>query len=473
MQFDVKPNRRFHHQGGAESGGFRSLPRLVWRSRLPAIRQASLAETESAEESGTEESRALKRILWFFAIMVILTLVARGTSSAILPTVTTQQARAGTIRQSIRTAGSITAAGVLSVPLPEGVVLDSVLVKEGQSVQEGQTLATCNLDKLSAKLERAKASLQQSQAAYDQLLSAAILDDTSVARTQQALLRAYDADQKAYEELEKLRASENPEEIKAAEQTAEDAHWAAQQAEYDRNSALASYQEMVRQNSLSAQVNQASAKDVALDIQDKQEEIHQLESLLDAQGELTSPFSGIISTVEAKAGQESTSTFCALYDTSKGYLFGCSVPSSQARDCVIGLSATVTQDDVTENAVITAISENAEDDTAEITVQLASDGWKVGSAEAEIVISEQDYDYCLPNTAIHEDTQGNFVFLAEEKNTVLGTQTVLTRAPIQVLEAGPSQTAVEGAISSEDSIVVQSTRSLETGSKVRVSDENG
>ncbi len=81
-----------------------------------------------------------------------------------------------------------------------------------------------------------------------------MLDDTSVARTQ-ALLRAYEADQKAYEELEKLRASENPapEAISTAEQAADDAHWAAQQAEYDRNSALASYQEMQRQNNLSAQ----------------------------------------------------------------------------------------------------------------------------------------------------------------------------------------------------------------------------
>lgn len=61
-----------------------------------------------------------------------------------------------------------------------------------------------------------------------------MLDDTSVARTQQALLRAYEADKKAYDALEELQASENPdpEAISAAEQVADDAHWAAQQAEY-------------------------------------------------------------------------------------------------------------------------------------------------------------------------------------------------------------------------------------------------
>lgn len=297
-----------------------------------------------------------------------------------------------------------------------------------------------------------------------------MLDDTSVARTQQALLRAYEADQKAYEELEKLRASENPapEAISTAEQAADDAHWAAQQAEYDRNSALASYQEMQRQNNLSAQVNQASAEDVALDIKDTQAEIEQLEQLVNQQGVISSPFSGVISNVEAEVGTESTQTFCTIYDTSKGYLFACELPAAQASDCQTGLSAVIKQGDQTETAAITAISENAENDTVDITIQLTATDWKVGPADAEIVLSEQDYDLCLPNTAIHQDNQGDFVFAVEEKNTVLGTQNVLVRIPVTVLEVGQSQTSIEGAISPEDSIVVQSTRSLEAGSKVRV-----
>lgn len=450
----------------------KQLFHLSLRNRLPALRQTPISESDT--DSQNDERQALKRIVVFFAVMLILTLVARGTSSAIRPVVTTQQAKAGTISQSVQSSGSITASSVLSVSLPEGVVLDNILVKEGQSVVEGQTLATCDVDELSTKLDRAKASLQKSKAEYNQLLSNAVLDDTSVARTQQALLRAYEADQKAYEELEKLRASENPdpEAISTAEQAADDAHWAAQQAEYDRNSALASYQEMQRQNNLSAQVNQASAEDVALDIKDTQAEIEQLEQLVNQQGVISSPFSGVISNVEAEVGTESTQTFCTIYDTSKGYLFACELPAAQASDCQTGLSAVIKQGDQTETAAITAISENAENDTVDITIQLTATDWKVGPADAEIVLSEQDYDLCLPNTAIHQDNQGDFVFAVEEKNTVLGTQNVLVRIPVTVLEVGQSQTSIEGAISPEDSIVVQSTRSLEAGSKVRVKNEN-
>ena len=445
---------------------------LSLRNHLPALRQPSPPEEDSSEQG--DERRALKRIAIFFAIMLILTLIARGTSSAIRPVVTTGQASAGTIRQSVQASGSITASGILTVTLPEGTVPDSILVKEGQSVEEGQTLATCDMDELSAKLERARASLHQSQAEYNQLISNAVLDDTSVARTQQALLRAYEADKKAYDALEELQASENPdpEAISAAEQAADDAHWAAQQAEYDRDSALASYQEMVRQNNLSSQVNQASAQDVALDIKDQEAEISQLEALVDQQGVVSSPYSGVVASVGTEAGQQSSQALCTLYDTSKGYSFTSSLPSSQASDCQTGLSAVVTQGEQTETATITAISENAENNTTDITIQLSSADWKIGPAEAEIVLSEQTYDLCLPNTAIHQDNQGNFVFLVEEKNTVLGAQSVLTRVAVDVLEVGPSQSAIEGAISPEDSIVVQSTRSLEAGSKVRVSNDN-
>ena len=445
---------------------------LSLRNRLPALRQTPISESDT--DSQNDERQALKRIVVFFAVMLILTLVARGTSSAIRPVVTTQQAKAGTISQSVQSSGSITASSVLSVFLPEGIVLDNILVKEGQSVVEVQTLNACDVDELSTKLDRAKVSLQKSKAEYNQLLSNAVLDDTSVARTQQALLRAYEADQKAYEELEKLRASENPdpEAISTAEQAADDAHWAAQQAEYDRNSALTSYQEMQRQNNLSAQVNQASAEDVALDIKDTQAEIEQLEQLVNQQGVISSPFSGVISNVEAEVGTESTQTFCTIYDTSKGYLFACELPAAQASDCQTGLSAVIKQGDQTETAAITAISENAENDTVDITIQLTATDWKVGPADAEIVLSEQDYDLCLPNTAIHQDNQGDFVFAVEEKNTVLGTQNVLVRIPVTVLEVGQSQTSIEGAILPEDSIVVQSTRSLEAGSKVRVKNEN-
>ena len=239
-----------------------------------------------------------------------------------------------------------------------------------------------------------------------------------------------------------------------------------------RNSALASYQEMQRQNNLSAQVNQASAEDVALDIKDTQAEIEQLEQLVNQQGVISSPFSGVISNVEAEVGTESTQTFCTIYDTSKGYLFACELPAAQASDCQTGLSAVIKQGDQTETAAITAISENAENDTVDITIQLTATDWKVGPADAEIVLSEQDYDLCLPNTAIHQDNQGDFVFAVEEKNTVLGTQNVLVRIPVTVLEVGQSQTSIEGAILPEDSIVVQSTRSLEAGSKVRVKNEN-
>ena len=84
----------------------KQLFHLSLRNRLPALRQTPISESDT--DSQNDERQALKRIVVFFAVMLILTLVARGTSSAIRPVVTTQQAKAGTISQSVQSSGSIT-----------------------------------------------------------------------------------------------------------------------------------------------------------------------------------------------------------------------------------------------------------------------------------------------------------------------------------------------------------------------------
>ena len=71
----------------------KQLFHLSLRNRLPALRQTPISESDT--DSQNDERQALKRIVVFFAVMLILTLVARGTSSAIRPVVTTQQAKAG------------------------------------------------------------------------------------------------------------------------------------------------------------------------------------------------------------------------------------------------------------------------------------------------------------------------------------------------------------------------------------------
>lgn len=443
-------------------------PKRFFKRRNSAVPSQTLSKV-------SEENRALKRIAVFFVVMLLLTLIARGTSNAILPVVTTTSARAGTIRQTIRTNGTITAMGTISVAIPEGLLIEDVTVKEGQLVQEGQTLASINLDSLVTQLNRAKASLAQSQTKYQQLTSSTTVDATSVQRAQQTLERAYEAYAAANAALEQLcsvpEEEQDSEAIKAAQDAEKEAYWAAQQAEYDRNSALSAYQEAAKQNELSSEANQAAAQDVAIDIEETQNKVEKLQNLYDQQGVILSPATAVVAAIRAQPGSESGEILCSLYDSSKGFSFTCSVPTDEAQNCNIGLSTTITQDKLSESGSISAISENSETGTTEISVHLESSEWELGSANAEITLSEKSYDVCLPNTAIHTDSQGDFVFLLEERNTVLGLQNVLTRISVHVLAIGQSQSAVEAAISPNDVIAAESTRLLEAGAKVRVNNE--
>ena len=85
-----------------------------------------------------KQAKALERILTFFAVMLILTLVARGTAGATMATVTLASPGLGVITQSLRLDGAVRPAAQFRVECPADVPVAEILVNVGQNVQAGQ-----------------------------------------------------------------------------------------------------------------------------------------------------------------------------------------------------------------------------------------------------------------------------------------------------------------------------------------------
>ena len=86
----------------------------------------------------THQRTAFGNIVKFFALMIILTLVARAASNAGTPYVTTAKAVRGTITQSVSVQGTVGAAGNTAVDAPSGMTVKRISVKQGESVKKGQ-----------------------------------------------------------------------------------------------------------------------------------------------------------------------------------------------------------------------------------------------------------------------------------------------------------------------------------------------
>ena len=89
-------------------------------------------------------------------------------------------------------------------------------------------------------------------------------------------------------------------------------------------------------------------------------------------------------------------------------------------------------------------------------------------AEAEIVRKPENYAVTLPVETLHEERGGYYVLVLEEEQGVLGTELVVRRVDVEVLDKNGTAAALEeGVLSGEQEVVSSSNRMLQEGDRVR------
>ncbi|MEG0168291.1 MAG: biotin/lipoyl-binding protein, partial [Ruthenibacterium sp.] len=130
---------------------------------------------------------AFGNILRFFAVMVVLTLVARAMANATIPTVTTALLSRGTITQTIAVQGGIAAANSVAIAVPAGITVQSVAVKEGEHLEKGQEIATFDEAEIADVIAMEKAQIKKIKVTQAQLSAHKNGNADTVAGAQQAL----------------------------------------------------------------------------------------------------------------------------------------------------------------------------------------------------------------------------------------------------------------------------------------------
>lgn len=329
-----------------------------------------------------------------------------------------------------------------------GLTVVSLLCKEGEKVTAGQSILQLDSDEIALTLEREKAELYKLQVQKSQLQDTQEPDASAVSSAQQQLNWAYEDQEKARQTLENLQKAETSDEqaIAKAQQEYESAVRAAQSTENVRNSALAAYEEQKLQNEKSAAANQADAAVLQVGIKEKMQTIEELSSLQAAGGTISAPRAGTLLSWNLTEGSASGAQACTIADAEQGYEMNFSLSGDSAQKVQFGAQVQVTQDSQTEIATITALSTANEDGSIDVTVRLTGQQWFQGTARGKLLLSQTEHDLCVPTQAVHSDNRGTFVYVLEERETVLGIQNVLMRVPVAVVETGRMLTAVSSAM---------------------------
>lgn len=229
--------------------------------------------------------------------------------------------------------------------------------------------------------------------------------------------------------------------------------------------------------------NKQAQKD-QLNLAQKKKDLEKQQALVDklssgeAIYEITANAAGVISSISAVAGKTTVpdETLMTIDQTDRGFTLSFSVTTQQAQKVKVGDKAEVSTSswwfDGVIDATLTGISTNPTDPKNSKMLNFTITGDVTSGDQLSLSIGErsQNYDLIVPKSALRTDSNGTYVLLMEQKASALGNRYYATRVDVEVIASDDTQSAVSGGLSSGDFVITSSSKPVEAGDQVRLSE---
>lgn len=220
-------------------------------------------------------------------------------------------------------------------------------------------------------------------------------------------------------------------------------------------------------------VDTATALTANDDLEEKQLAVDELQKVMDVNGKITAPSDGLITKVNVTTGETTTEdTAIRISDQSAGYKFTATLDKASAKYLSKDDKVTLDLDNGTtvEGLTVQSIDVSAEDKNSyELTVSIPAKVKKLGSiATLKVEKASKKYDTCVPLGALHSDGDKYYVYVINEKDTILGTETAVDKVQVDILDKNNEQAAIEGSFSWGQQFVLTSSKTLRNGDRVRL-----
>lgn len=455
---------------------------------------------------------ALKSLSVIFIIMFLCTVISRVADSLTVAKVTVETASAKKIEHIVEAEGTVEKNQELAVVTEENLLVKSVYVSEGEKVEENEVLAQVDLSQLEEVMQEIRNEIKTLQL---QNIQAEKTEDNAQKGKEITQKRANEdynkavqentaAVQKAQKELQQAKEAlsiydesfeKNAELSKDAQEEASDGtdsqsleeqqtQMQSLEAEVKRtqeayDTAVAAYQQAVQE--AGRQVEDADntlvSQDVSVEIneitiEEKQKKLEKLEKVKQEKGNILSPVSGVVTQSFLSVGQKTSDTAAfTLADISSGMRFVAEIKKEdkkyvQAGD---GVTLKVTGGTVSDLKVET-IEKKQDSENFLVTVLLPPDKLSIGdSATISIVKQSELYGIAVPYSAVHSEDSKDYVYVAEQEETILGKEYVVRALEVEIVDKNEKYAALsETAVDIEANIITDSDRYIEAGSRVRL-----
>ena len=193
---------------------------------------------------------------------------------------------------------------------------------------------------------------------------------------------------------------------------------------------------------------------------------------------LTSPADGIVASVNVKNGDTIVPEMelVLIFLNQEGYTVKKSFPMDVAANMYVNMTARVDWPwQADRDAVITSIRVDPEAPSTNRLVTFRLTGKFFPGEMATLVISNpsRPYECVIPRSAIHEGSNGPFVYALRQKSSPLGMRYFAVQVNVSVLAEEGTQVAIDpSALMDYLGIITQSNKPISDGSQVRLADSN-
>lgn len=209
-------------------------------------------------------------------------------------------------------------------------------------------------------------------------------------------------------------------------------------------------------------------------IQQQELALQKLQALKEAEGKVTAPVNGVVTKIAVTTGEFTTEgTAMMVADTSQGSRLVVSVDKTNEKYIAPGAAVKITSSSLKEDKndyAVTSVAVNGEDkNLLDVTIDLPEGVLTVGAlADIEVTQKSKNYSTVIPIEALHEEQGRYYVLIAEEQQGVLGTELVVKRLEVELLEKNDTKAALaDGILTDQQEIISSSNKMIDEGSRVR------
>lgn len=191
--------------------------------------------------------------------------------------------------------------------------------------------------------------------------------------------------------------------------------------------------------------------------------------------EVKSNVAGTVSTVNATAGNSAAANepMAQIVVNDQGYSLSIPVTLEQSKKVAVGDTAEITNyywgNDI--QATLSAIKSDPSNPGRGKLLEFKITGEVDAGTNLTLSIGQksQSYDALVPRSAVRSDSNGDFVLVITAKSTPLGNRYIATRVDVKTLATDDTMAAVSG-VTSNDFVITNSSKPIETGMQVRIAD---